>query len=114
MSSGGRWLATLWPIVRAPCLRRRHVLSILAAAPLGGFVPFLLSRGYDAVGVDPKAPDTPHVCSRISDGATRPVTRVRETPQRKRKTPPERGLRMVGGTGLEPVTPSLSSWCSPN
>jgi len=20
----------------------------------------------------------------------------------------------VGGTGLEPVTPSLSSWCSPN
>ena len=28
-----------------------------------------------------------------------------------------RGLsnaQMVGGTGLEPVTPSLSSWCSPN
>ena len=22
------------------------------------------------------------------------------------------GLRLVGGTGLEPVTPSLSSWCS--
>jgi len=22
--------------------------------------------------------------------------------------------QMVGGTGLEPVTPSLSSWCSPN
>jgi len=21
---------------------------------------------------------------------------------------------LVGGTGLEPVTPSLSSWCSPN
>src|SRR5438105_15303398 len=24
------------------------------------------------------------------------------------------GLLRVGGTGLEPVTPSLSSWCSPN
>ncbi len=24
------------------------------------------------------------------------------------------GLLQVGGTGLEPVTPSLSSWCSPN
>jgi hypothetical protein len=24
------------------------------------------------------------------------------------KTPPERGFRVVGGTGLEPVTPSLS------
>jgi len=30
------------------------------------------------------------------------------------KTPPERGFREVGATGLEPVTPSLSSWCSPN
>ena len=27
----------------------------------------------------------------------------------KRETPPERGFREVGGTGLEPVTPSLSS-----
>ena len=30
------------------------------------------------------------------------------------KTPPERGFREVGATGLEPVTPSLSSWCSPS
>jgi hypothetical protein len=30
------------------------------------------------------------------------------------KPPHLRGLLMVGGTGLEPVTPSLSSWCSPN
>ena len=29
--------------------------------------------------------------------------------------PGSTGLRRaVGGTGLEPVTPSLSSWCSPN
>jgi len=24
------------------------------------------------------------------------------------------GFHRMGGTGLEPVTPSLSSWCSPN
>ncbi len=30
------------------------------------------------------------------------------------KPPCLRGLLEVGGTGLEPVTPSLSSWCSPN
>jgi hypothetical protein len=24
------------------------------------------------------------------------------------------GINAMGGTGLEPVTPSLSSWCSPN
>lgn len=42
------------------CLRRRHAFSILAAAPLGGFVPFLRSSGYDAVGVDPEAPDSAH------------------------------------------------------
>jgi hypothetical protein len=33
---------------------------------------------------------------------------------RKRETPPQRGFREVGATGLEPVTSSLSSWRSPN
>jgi hypothetical protein len=28
-----------------------------------------------------------------------------------RKNPLERGFHEMGGTGLEPVTPSLSSWC---
>ena len=32
----------------------------------------------------------------------------------KRKPRGVRGFREVGATGLEPVTPSLSSWCSPN
>jgi SAM-dependent methyltransferase len=31
----------------------------LGCGPLGGFVPFLRAEGYDAVGVDPKAPDGP-------------------------------------------------------
>ncbi|MFE3450634.1 class I SAM-dependent methyltransferase [Nonomuraea sp. NPDC059194] len=31
----------------------------IGCGPLGGFVPRLLSEGYDAVGVDPEAPDGP-------------------------------------------------------
>jgi hypothetical protein len=30
------------------------------------------------------------------------------------KKPAFARLFEMGGTGLEPVTPSLSSWCSPN
>ena len=33
---------------------------------------------------------------------------------RENERPAFAGLSRVGGTGLEPVTPSLSSWCSPN
>jgi hypothetical protein len=36
------------------------------------------------------------------------LTRSRLSPE-PMKNPPERGFREVGGTGLEPVTPSLSS-----
>ncbi len=48
----------LWPLVRprlpAPPAR---VLDI-GCGPLGGFVPFLHSSGYEAAGIDPQAPDT--------------------------------------------------------
>jgi hypothetical protein len=30
------------------------------AVPLGGFVPMLRAKGYDAVGIDPQAPEQPH------------------------------------------------------
>ena len=32
----------------------------------------------------------------------------------ERETAALQAVSGVGGTGLEPVTPSLSSWCSPN
>ena len=58
--SGDRWLAALWPLVctRLPSPPAR-VLD-LGCGPLGGFVPFLRSSGYDAVGVDPEAPRGAH------------------------------------------------------
>jgi SAM-dependent methyltransferase len=59
MTSDVRWLAAMWPFVRAwlPSAPAR-VLEI-GCGPLGGFVPELLGAGHDAVGVDPEAPDEP-------------------------------------------------------
>jgi SAM-dependent methyltransferase len=57
---GDPWLSTLWPLVRtwlpAP---PAHVLEI-GCGPRGGFVPMLRSHGYEAIGIDPEAPDEPH------------------------------------------------------
>jgi SAM-dependent methyltransferase len=59
MTPDERWLATLWPVVRdwLPAIPA-SVLEI-GCGPLGGFVPMLRGAGYDAVGVDPCAPDRP-------------------------------------------------------
>ena len=42
-----------------------------------------------------------------------PSSLARERAHKKRKPSVWRRFSLVGGTGLEPVTPSLSSWCSP-
>ena len=43
-----------------------------------------------------------------------PQTRTGRRSPLSKKPLRQQGLRRMGGTGLEPVTPSLSSWCSPN
>jgi SAM-dependent methyltransferase len=56
-NSKERWLAAMWPRVlsRLPDPPARVVE--IGCGPLGGFVPMLLDRGYQAVGIDPEAPD---------------------------------------------------------
>ena len=57
MTPDERWLATLWPSVRAPLpAPPAHVLEI-GCGPLGGFVPMLRAGGYAATGIDPEAPE---------------------------------------------------------
>jgi SAM-dependent methyltransferase len=57
MTPEERWLAALWPSVRAPLpAPPAHVLEI-GCGPLGGFVPMLQSAGYAAAGIDPEAPE---------------------------------------------------------
>jgi SAM-dependent methyltransferase len=52
-----RWLAAMWPGVRR-CLPEPPAMVVdLGCGRLGGFVPMLLADGYEAIGVDPNAPD---------------------------------------------------------
>jgi SAM-dependent methyltransferase len=57
VTAAERWLVAVWPVVlaRLPASPAR-VLEI-GCGSLGGFVPMLRSAGYDAVGVDPEAPE---------------------------------------------------------
>jgi SAM-dependent methyltransferase len=59
MTAGGRWLASVWPFVRAQLPPAPAGVLEIGCGPLGGFVPALLGGGYEAVGVDPEAPEGP-------------------------------------------------------
>jgi SAM-dependent methyltransferase len=52
-----RWLGAVWPFVRAQLPPAPAAVIEIGCGPLGGFVPVLRSAGYDAVGIDPEAPE---------------------------------------------------------
>ena len=54
------WLATVWPFVRDQLPSAPASVLEVGCGTLGGFVPVLLDGGYQAVGVDPEAPDGPN------------------------------------------------------
>jgi hypothetical protein len=58
----------------------------------------------------------PDVARTVTSGPAAGILRhhVRSVSTRVTENVPFTGRFLVGGTGLEPVTPSLSSWCSPN
>jgi SAM-dependent methyltransferase len=60
MTPGERWLDTLWPLVRGQLPAPPARVVDIGCGPLGGFVPMLRAEGYDAVGIDPQAPEQPH------------------------------------------------------
>lgn len=53
------WLAAAWPVVRGHLPDPPAAVIDLGCGSLGGFVPMLCADGYDAIGVDPNAPDEP-------------------------------------------------------
>jgi SAM-dependent methyltransferase len=59
MTADQRWLAAMWPSVRAHLPPAPAAVVELGCGPLGGFVPALFREGYEAVGVDPEAPEAP-------------------------------------------------------
>ena len=59
MTPDDRWLAAVWPFVRGQLPPAPATVLEVGCGRLGGFVPALLDGGYDAVGVDPEAPEGP-------------------------------------------------------
>jgi SAM-dependent methyltransferase len=57
VTAAERWLAAVWPVVRDRLPPPPASVLEIGCGRLGGFVPMLRSRGYEAVGVDPEAPD---------------------------------------------------------
>jgi SAM-dependent methyltransferase len=60
MTPGERWLAATWQLVQHHLPAPPATVIDMGCGPNGGFVPMLLAAGYDAVGIDPKAPDEAH------------------------------------------------------
>jgi SAM-dependent methyltransferase len=59
MSSNQQWLETAWSIVSSHLPAPGAVVVELGCGPLGGLVPALLDSGYEAIGIDPQAPEGP-------------------------------------------------------
>ena len=57
MKAAEQWLAAMWPVVRDQLPAPPAQVVEIGCGPLGGFVPMLRSSGYEALGVDPDAPD---------------------------------------------------------
>jgi SAM-dependent methyltransferase len=56
-SPDGIWLAATWPFVRGQLPPPPARVIELGCGRFGGHVPALIRAGYDATGVDPKAPE---------------------------------------------------------
>jgi SAM-dependent methyltransferase len=52
-----QWLAALWPKVRSCLPPSPATIVEVGCGRLGGFVPRLRNSGYEAVGIDPAAPE---------------------------------------------------------
>src|SRR2546421_6482471 len=57
MTSEQRWLATLWPKIRSHLPAPPAVIVEVGCGHHGGFVPRLLDSDYEAIGIDPVAPE---------------------------------------------------------
>jgi SAM-dependent methyltransferase len=60
MTQAERWLAATWPVVESRLPEAPARVVELGCGTLGGLVPRLRAAGYDALGVDPEAPDGEH------------------------------------------------------
>ena len=60
MTADERWLGAMWPFVSARLPPPPARVLELGCGRVGGFVPMLRPRGYEAIGIDPNAPPEPY------------------------------------------------------
>lgn len=66
------WLAAMWPRIHMHLPPAPARVLEVGCGPAGGFVPALISHGYDALGIDPEAPDEAHYLRVEFERATLP------------------------------------------
>ncbi|HEY6150639.1 MAG TPA: methyltransferase domain-containing protein [Gaiellaceae bacterium] len=59
MTPHDRWLGALWPLLQERLPDPPASVIDLGCGSRGGFVPLLRAAGYEAIGVDPDAPNEP-------------------------------------------------------
>lgn len=57
MGSKDRWLASRWPTIRSHLPAPPARVVEIGCGSLGGFIPALHRDGYEALGIDPQAPE---------------------------------------------------------
>ncbi len=95
MTPGERWLSATWQVVRSHLPSAPARVVDVGCGPLGGFVPMLRSDGYDAIGIDPEAPDEAHY-QRI---------------QFEHAELPQQVDAVIASTSLHHVNEETANWC---
>lgn len=125
MTGAERWIAAAWPVVHGLLPARPARVVELGCGPHGGFVPLLRSNGYEAVGIDPQAPDGPeyrrvefdragpfeHVDAVVASASLHHVADPAETLDRIAGTLRRRGVLVVVEWAWEDVDEATAQWC---
>ena len=125
MTPGERWLDAMWPRVRSRLPQAPATVIDVGCGARGGFVPMLRTDGYDAVGIDPEAPEEPHYIRGAFEAADvrRPVDAIvastslhhvadpRKVIDRIAAALTNRGLLVVIEWAWERFDTKTAAWC---
>src|SRR5688500_1436511 len=113
MTPAERWLATLWPLVRDRLPAPPARVVDFGCGPLGGFMPMLRPKGYDAVGIDPQAPEQPHYRRGSSSSAPNFLRTTRSSPPPPSIASPIEPMSLTASPARLRAVARSSSWSGP-
>ena len=113
MTPGARWLDTLWPLIRARLPAAPARVVEVGCGSLGGFVPMLRAEGYDAVGIDPQAPDDARYQRIEFERAELPIKSTPSSPPPHSITLPIQPRSSTASPARSQAVAHSSSWNGP-